>query len=352
MANELVVKTNRLNMAIHNLSLSEIRIIQLAIVDARETGTGLSVDKPLRIHASRYAEVFGTTRQTAHALILEAEKNLFERRFTFIDEKDGRAVKSRWLQQVKYLDNESAIDLTFTIAVVDEIKRIDGSQTPFTEYLLRQISGLRSVYATRLYELLIQWRTVCKTPVFEINEFREQLGLCINEYQRMSDFKKNVLNLAITQINEHTDITVQYEQHKTRQVITGFSFRFKQKTKVNDSKEPTKKSEEAQEAKKTTLETQIQANTTMTMKTLTGERENMHRVTMVDETDSAVLVNFVLTIKNNNDLTRVFERKTFLPKKFIVDSYAPWWILADRAEQAFKKDFSFANHALVGIDFL
>ena len=33
---DLVVKTNQLNSAVQNLSLPELRIIQLAIVDARE----------------------------------------------------------------------------------------------------------------------------------------------------------------------------------------------------------------------------------------------------------------------------------------------------------------------------
>ena len=41
---DLVVKSNRLNMAIQNLTLPEIRLIQLSIVDARETGTGLNTD--------------------------------------------------------------------------------------------------------------------------------------------------------------------------------------------------------------------------------------------------------------------------------------------------------------------
>jgi plasmid replication initiation protein len=231
MASELVIKTNRLNMAIHNLSLAEVRIIQLAIVDARETGKGLSADTPLRIQASRYAEVFGTTRQTAHEVILAAEKSLFERRFTFIDEKDNRPVKSGWVQRVKYFTDESAIEIIFTQDVVEEIKRINGTETPFTEYLLSQISDLSSVYATRLYELLIQWKSVCKTPIFELNQFREQLGVCVNEYQRMHHFKSRVLDLAITQINEHTDITASYEQVKKGRVITGFSFKFKQKAK-------------------------------------------------------------------------------------------------------------------------
>ena len=39
------------------LTLAELHIVQLAIVDARETGTGLSTNQPLRIDAMRYAEV-------------------------------------------------------------------------------------------------------------------------------------------------------------------------------------------------------------------------------------------------------------------------------------------------------
>ena len=66
----LVVKTNRLNTVTQNLSLTEVRIMQLAIVDARETGKGLSTDKPLTISASRYAEAFGVSRQSAYEAIL------------------------------------------------------------------------------------------------------------------------------------------------------------------------------------------------------------------------------------------------------------------------------------------
>ena len=46
---------------------------------------------------------------------------------------------------------------------------------------------------------------------------------------RMSDFKIRVLEPSIKQINEHTDITVTYEQHKKGRLISGFSFKLKQK---------------------------------------------------------------------------------------------------------------------------
>ena len=38
-----------------------------------------------------------------------------------------------------------------------------------------------------------------------------------------------VIEQSIKQINEHTDITASYEQHKKGRTITGFSFKFKQK---------------------------------------------------------------------------------------------------------------------------
>ena len=45
----------------------------------------------------------------------------------------------------------------------------------------------------------------------------------------MNNFKSRVLEPAIKQINEHTDITVKVEQHKKGRTISGFSFKFKQK---------------------------------------------------------------------------------------------------------------------------
>ena len=231
MANDLVVKSNRLNMAIQNLTLPELRIIQLAIVDARETGNGLSTDTPLRIDAMRYAEAFETTRQNAYNRMKEAEETLFNRRFTFLD-SEGKTVKSRWIQRVRYLDDEGAIELAFTLDVVKGITRLDGAEEFFTQYLLSQTSNLNSVYSVRLYELLIQWKTAGKTPVFELSLFRGQMGLKDGEYKAMNDFKKRVLDLAVNEINEKTDLTVSYTQEKKGRLIHGFKFTVKQKEKT------------------------------------------------------------------------------------------------------------------------
>lgn len=230
----LVVKTNQLNTALQTLDKVELRIIQLAIVDARETNTGLNAETPLRLDAMRYAEVFGGTRQNAYGAMKRAEESLFNRRFTYIDD-DGKPIKSRWLQQAKYYDGEAIIELAFTIAVVKGISRIDGLDDFFTSYLLEQTVDLDSIYSVRLYELLVQWKAAKKTPVFELERFRGQMGVGVDEYKAMSNFKIRVLDRAVTEINELTDLKVSYIQKKKGRKIVGFQFTVLEKTKPKNT---------------------------------------------------------------------------------------------------------------------
>ena len=225
----MVVKTNRLNMAIQNLSLAEIRLIQLAIIDAREYGKGIDTVTPLSIHASRYSEAFNVSRHAAYDAMINAEANLFKRYFTFLDEADGLPTKSTWITQVKYDKKNATIKIIFAPAVVNEITRIDGIEQFFSQYALEQIADMTSMYSIRLYELLNQWKTAKKTPVFKLDIFRGQLGIGVNEYKRMSDFKRRVLDLAVNEINEKSDLKVSYEQEKQGAVIIGFKFKVNKK---------------------------------------------------------------------------------------------------------------------------
>ena len=71
----------------------------------QEAGTGFNSDTPLRLDALRYAEAFGTTRQNAYQRMKKLKILYLIERFSFYDE-DGKLVKSRWIQQVKYLDDQ------------------------------------------------------------------------------------------------------------------------------------------------------------------------------------------------------------------------------------------------------
>lgn len=230
---DLVVKDNALINASYNLDLVEQRLILLAIVEARESGKGINANNPLEVHAESYINQFNVARQTAYQALKDASKDLFARQFSYQEmNKRGNIenVLSRWVSEIRYIDAEATVKLIFAPAIVPLITKLEEQ---FTKYELQQVSNLSSAYAVRLYELLIAWRSTGQTPVIEIEEFRKKIGVLDDEYTRMGNFKDRVLHLAIAQVNEFTDITVKYEQHKKGRSIYGFSFSFKQKKNVN-----------------------------------------------------------------------------------------------------------------------
>mgnify|MGYP000665054468 CR=1 FL=1 len=229
---KLVVKDNALMNASYNLDLVEQRLILLAIIEARESGKGINANDPLTVHAESYINQFGVHRVTAYQALKDACEDLFARQFSYqeINERGNTEnVRSRWVSEIRYVDAEATVKLVFSPIVIPLITRLEER---FTQYEMQQISDLSTGYAIRLYELLICWRTTGKTPIIELTDFRQKIGVLENTYQAMNDLKKRVLEPALKQVNEHTDITASYEQHKKGRTITGFSFKFKQKKKI------------------------------------------------------------------------------------------------------------------------
>lgn len=224
---KLVVKDNSLINASYSLGLVEQRIILLAIVEARETGQGIDTDTFLEVHAQHYADRFDIDVNNAYAMLAEATLTLFNRQVTYMayDEKRNKPEKRvvRWVSGISYVEGSGVVKLRFAPEVVPLITRLERN---FTSYELEQVKNL-NIYSTRLYEVLICWRSVGKVTI-TLEELRNKLGL-MEEYSRLEAFKRRVLDPAVKQVNEHTDITTEYEQHKQGRVITGFTFRFKVK---------------------------------------------------------------------------------------------------------------------------
>ena len=231
MDKQLVTKDNSLIGASYSLGVVEQRLIFLAIIEAREQKTLIEAGGLLRIYAQRYAKQFNVEKHTSYEAMKRAVEGLYEAGFAYskLDEQSGKIgrYKSRWVDKIGYIDDLGCVELVFASDVIPLITRLEAR---YTEYDLKQVVGLQSEYAIRLYELIIQWRSVGKTNPISLAELREKLGL-VDEYKRIEAFKRRALDIAVKQINEHTDITVEYEQHKQGRVITGFTFRFKVKAK-------------------------------------------------------------------------------------------------------------------------
>ncbi len=223
---DLVVQDNALINASYSLDLVEKRLILLAIAKSRKTGEAINSKDYIEIHSSEYAESFNVEKHASYKALKDASKNLFHRYFSFESLSSKGNItkhKSRWVSEIAYIENESIVKLIFSTRVIPLVQQLEKS---FTSYFIEDIANLTSIYAIRLYELIIAWRSTKQTPIFKYDEFKDKLGVEVHEYSAMKDFKKNVLDIAIRQINQHTNIQIELEQHKAGRKISGFSFKF------------------------------------------------------------------------------------------------------------------------------
>ena len=226
----MVTKDNDLVGASYSLGVAEQRLIFLAIIEAREHHKLIDAMGLLRISAKSYQKHFNVSRQTAYEALKTAVTGLFyaELEYSQIDDVSGKVAhhKRRWVEHIAYIDDIACVELQFTSSIIPLITRLDER---YTEYELKQVSELQSEYSIRLYELLIQNRSIGKTKVIPLAELRSKLGVDPKQYKVMSDFKKRVLDHAIKQISTFTDIEATYRQQKAGKAITGFTFTFKPK---------------------------------------------------------------------------------------------------------------------------
>lgn len=233
--NELVSKSNTLIEASYTLNLVAQRLIVLAIIKARNQGELSKVGGIHRITAIEYRAYFGCALPMAYESLQSACKSLYESEFVWLgkdEQGDPQKNTSRFVQRATYNEGKGFVEVMFGNDIIPLITRLSKE---YTEYELIQIRNLNSVYALRVFEMLMQWKILGKTPLVTIEDLRSRLGIADHQYKLMSNFKKRVLDLAINEINEHTDITASYEQHKAGRAITGFTFKFKSK---KTSKEP------------------------------------------------------------------------------------------------------------------
>lgn len=228
-SNALVAKSNKLVEASYRLTLIEQQLILFAICKARETKTLITPSTVLTIHASEFAEQFGTNETKVYGQLKAAADVLFDRRVLIndTDEKTGKPhkVKTRWVQDVAYIDGAGQIQMTFARKMILYITRLEKN---FTRYRLEKIGQLTSAHAVHLYELLLQRLNMTSAQPIEIEWLKERMDLA-DEYQRTDSFKRSVLDVAIKQINKFTDLKVSYSQLKTGRVITHFDFAIKLK---------------------------------------------------------------------------------------------------------------------------
>jgi len=170
-----------------------------------------------------FQELTKLKRKDLYWAIKEAVKELLEKPL-YIPTDDG-FIMCNWISGGHYVD--SAGEVRFMIYPKLRPYLLEA-QKKFLKYKLENILSLRSSYSIRLYEILKDWFEMYSRygnkaeKIVSLKEFREILE--IPKSYLFGDIKRQILNKAKKELEEHTDIIFEYEEIKTGRKVTHLKF--------------------------------------------------------------------------------------------------------------------------------
>lgn len=227
MSKKLVVKSNRIIEASYKLTLSEQRLI-LMCVEQIKKGQAVSITDRFEIAAADFADRFDISTNRAYSELQSIADRLYERSVTVHnpDPEDPRiaTTKTRWISSIDYIPGEGCLAITFAVKMIPYIAMLEPG---FTRYSLQHVANMVSVYGIRFYEFFKCWLfgSTRGTKKISLDDLKDTLELT-GKYPSIKDFKLKVLDKAMQDINECSDLGAKYKTLKTGRKITHIEFEF------------------------------------------------------------------------------------------------------------------------------
>jgi len=231
--NDLTVyKSNNLIQAGYKLSVNEQRII-LNCIGQINSVEEVTDEVMYQISVHEIAQQSGLNTSSIYKDVKESAMRLAHRKVSIPEPNNSakdRIILTSWVQTIAYSDTEATVELRFSKDILPYLTQL---KQQFTKYKLKHVAKMKSSYGIRLYELLIQHKQFGSRDI-EIAWLRKQFQIGEKEYPRMYDFKRFVIEPAVKDINETSDLWVIHHQRKRGRRITHFTFEFGLKSTPKD----------------------------------------------------------------------------------------------------------------------
>ena len=230
MDNNLVVQSNDLVQATYTMTTTEKELLLTCIsrIDSRPDAPSITKQTKFTVTLQEIIDIFyrESNKKNAFRDMEIACNNLFERE-VIIALDDGE-LRTRFISGVKLSKTEENVTLTFAEDILPYLTQLKAN---FTKYKLLEISELSSIHAIRLYELIICWLGQFRySKEFSLDDFRYIMGLK-GKYKQFSELRKNVVDVAVKQINENTNykVSVVYQKKAVGKGFKGLTIKFHKK---------------------------------------------------------------------------------------------------------------------------
>jgi plasmid replication initiation protein len=226
------VNKNDMDMLFLSMSSSELNLLKLMVKQ-------LTKGKPVSIDLKDYLVLEGGS---IDALMQLDDDDFHKARNKYFDEAEATANKL-FGKSFKYQEGNALIrtrlfgffschPISFRIEITcsdnfyDAMACVgfDTVASMLDTYSKPPISQLARAYSAKLYVLLTQRQVGEKNVSIAYSDLREELCIDEDSYSLMQNFKRRVLDLAVSDINEFTLSNVSYEDVIEGRKITHFDF--------------------------------------------------------------------------------------------------------------------------------
>jgi plasmid replication initiation protein len=172
--------------------------------------------------AKEFSESFNADLSHSYKLLSKACKKLMKTSITFYKPEIKEIREINICAEATYKLQEGMIEIKFTDSIMPYLAQVTER---FVLYNLKEIANFGSLYTTRLYELLQDFKTT-GWMLKSVEELRYTFATG-NKFKAYKDFKKYTFAHACQEINDNYDMELRFEEIKKGRKIVEVKFFFK-----------------------------------------------------------------------------------------------------------------------------
>ena len=225
-----VYQSNKLIEASYSLTVLEQKLIRFLASMIKKNDEDF---KEYNFKATDLSKILNINQKNIYMELDKATDKLMSRHIKIKSDEEEK-FKKRHL--IKLADFENGI---LTMKIDEEMKDFYLELRQYTKYQLKNIMQFKGTYSFRLFELLKQYEKIGSRTI-DIEELRIILDINKKQYPKYANLKQKVITKAIDEINNNTDLHIEYEEIKETRKVKNIKFYIKPNT--------TKKTAAAQES--------------------------------------------------------------------------------------------------------
>lgn len=237
-ANALIQQTR------YSLPYQELRLLNYLMSKIQPKDADFSV---ITVPIKDFCKVCGIdeTNGGNYVYLKKITKSFMSRIFEIYPDNQT-TIQLMWVSSCIYQHKKGTIKFKFNQELKPYLLEL---KERFTTYSLYYTLAMKSQYSARIYEILKSYEKIGKWE-FDINDLKRKL-MCEN-YDRYPDFKRYILDIAIKEINNCSDLVVDYTPVKDGRRFAKIIFIIAKKPiSFEQSMETMKNIEKAMDRKKT-----------------------------------------------------------------------------------------------------